>query len=423
LLAATLIACDTGPSRHAPQAAADPSGGPAPETIDRLRSLGYVGFTDERVLPGEREHPVTILDPERSGEGYSLFSNRDLTSAQLIDPLGNVVRSWQDRDARHWSNAELLPDGDLLVPGSLLVRPGGGGERSFLLRLSWDGSEVFRTMLNAHHDAEMMPDGRLACLTFDFRRIPEISPDADVKDNLIAILTPAGHVVEEHSLLDLLRTNPGEFSFQPVAAVVRRKTFVDLLHANSLEFMRHAHLVSRHPIYAPTNVLVSFRHQDTIAIFDWAAKRLLWAWGQGEISGQHDATVLANGNILLFDNGLARSWSRVLELDPLRREIVWEYHAPTPTDLFSLRKGSSQRLPNGNTLLANSDHGEALEVTPDGQTVWRFLNPNTSDDGRRATIVRIKRYPRALIETLLQRDAGRPSQAHLGAAARRPRRE
>ena len=74
-------------------------------------------------------------------------------------------------------------------------------------------------------------------------------------------------------------------------------TFIDLLHPNSIEFMRHRQLAKRHRLYAPTNVLVSFRHQDTIAIFDWEAKRLLWTWGRGEISAQHDATVLENGNI------------------------------------------------------------------------------------------------------------------------------
>ncbi len=374
------------------------------QTVDRLRALGYHGFTDQKLQPGERENPVLVFDSRRSAKGYRLFNNRDLASAQLIDPLGRVVHSWRDPGAHHWSYVELLANGDVLVVGSLLAQP-ENGPRKFLLRMSWDGTVAFRTILNAHHDAEITPDGRLACLTYRFRKIPAISPAAEVKDNLIAVLTPNGEVVETHSLYELLGTNPDEFSFQRVGfGRGRPKDFVDLLHANSLEFMRHAHLESRHPIYASTNVLVSFRHQDTIAIFDWKAKRLVWAWGQGEISGQHDATVLENGNILLFDNGLNRSWSRVLELNPVTREIVWEYQAPTPKDFFSLRRGSSQRLSNGNTLVGNSDSGEAFEVTPSGETVWRFLNPNTNDAGDRAVIGRIKRYPSAPIEALLARE-------------------
>jgi hypothetical protein len=41
-------------------------------------------------------------------------------------------------------------------------------------------------------------------------------------------------------------------------------------------------------------------------------------------------------------------------------------------------------------------------VTPAGEIVWRFLNPNTDEAGRRATIVRIHRYPVEFIERLLE---------------------
>jgi hypothetical protein len=131
--------------------------------------------------------------------------------------------------------------------------------------------------------------------------------------------------------------------------------------------------------------------------------------GEGEISGQHDATVLANGNILIFDNGLDRRASRIVELDPLRKEIVWEYQAAEPQDFFSLRKASSQRLANGNTLIANSDSGDAFEVTPAGERVWHYVNPRADAHGNRATIVRIKRYPTVLIDPLLELDGTRTS--------------
>ena len=58
-------------------------------------------------------------------------------------------------------------------------------------------------------------------------------------------------------------------------------------------------------------ILVCVRNQDLLAIVDWSEKRLLWAWGPGELSGPHDATLLPNGNVLAFDNGLGRDWSRV----------------------------------------------------------------------------------------------------------------
>ena len=40
---------------------------------------------------------------------------------------------------------------------------------------------------------------------------------------------------------------------------------------------------------------------------------------------QHAPTPLPNGNLLIFDNGTLRGYSRVIELNPLTEEIAWEY--------------------------------------------------------------------------------------------------
>ena len=93
----------------------------------------------------------------------------------------------------------------------------------------------------------------------------------------------------------------------------------------------------------------------------------------------------------------------MIELDPLRREMVWQYRAPKPRSFYSASEGSAQRLSNGNTLIGNSVFGEAFEVTPEGDVVWRWRNPNADGQGRRARIVRIKRYPVDEIEALLLR--------------------
>jgi hypothetical protein len=128
---------------------------------------------------------------------------------------------------------------------------------------------------------------------------------------------------------------------------------------------------------------------------------VVWSWGRGQISGPHDAQVLENGHILLFDNGLSRGWSRAIEIDPLTGQIVWEYHGRPPESFFTVGRGSAQRLPNGNTLLAESDRGRALETTAGGQIVWEFICPYRSNQGERAAIVRMIWYSRDLIQPLL----------------------
>ena len=92
----------------------------------------------------------------------------------------------------------------------------------------------------------------------------------------------------------------------------------------------------------------------------------------------------------------------MVELNPLTREIVWEYKAPTPTEFYTRARGSSQRLGNGNTLITNTKSGQVFEVTPEGEIVWEFLSPQLNEKGHRATIVRMKRYELAFVERILE---------------------
>ena len=45
------------------------------------------------------------------------------------------------------------------------------------------------------------------------------------------------------------------------------------------------------------------------------------------------------------------------------------------SDFFNPRIGSAQRLPNGNTLIDEGWFGRFFEVTPEGDTVWEYVNP------------------------------------------------
>ena len=167
---------------------------------------------------------------------------------------------------------------------------------------------------------------------------------------------------------------------------------IDALHANVVEWMRQPQLIGRHEIYGKNHVLVCIRNQDTLVLIDWDTRKLVWAWGQGELSGPHDATLLPSGNILVFDNGLGRNWSRVVEVNPVTREIVWEYQAPEKYSFYSATRGANQRLANGNTLITESDRGRVFEITPEGEIVWEFLNSNMTDKREPSVIVRMRRF-------------------------------
>ncbi len=77
---------------------------------------------------------------------------------------------------------------------------------------------------------------------------------------------------------------------------------------------------------------------------------------------------------MIFDNGLLRDYSRIIELNPKTKQIVWDYVADPPESFFSKIKGSSQKLPNGNILISESSRGRIFEITLEGKIVWEYYN-------------------------------------------------
>jgi hypothetical protein len=51
-------------------------------------------------------------------------------------------------------------------------------------------------------------------------------------------------------------------------------------------------------------------------------------------------------------------------------------------------------------VIANSNWGEAFEVTLEGEEVWHFWNPWLDDEGHRQVIIRMIRYDATDVEPL-----------------------
>ena len=387
------------------------SGRSANDVLGDLQDLGYVGG-----VGAEGGRGAVFRDEQRMQPGYTLVSIFRLSMAKLIDEDGTVVHTWRIDGSRNWDNVELLPNGDILTTGADPYPTNGiRDEERYLLRMSWRGEVIWKHMMFAHHDVALGPDGQLLTLTFQRRSAPEIDPSADLRDDLITRLDPGGRVLDTISMYDLTRDND-LFPLRRKRSVEKGgRKWIDLFHCNSVEQMSHAELFGTHRLYAPEHVLICSRHQNRIAIVNLSTKSLVWAWGIDELDGPHDATLLPSGNILVFDNGLFRGWSRVLEIDPRAARIVWKYEHPDdagrPRDapvrhFYTGSKGSNQRLDNGNTLICNADNGEVFEVTPDGEVVWRYLcdeefeDPERPREELRASLVRAYRYDREFIDAI-----------------------
>ncbi len=304
----------------------------------------------------------------------------------------------------------MLPNGDLLVLGMDDLGWHYGKPETkiipdssrYVMKFNWFGKKVWKQKLLTHHDIELTPGGKLLLLTFERGRDCRIHTTVDTRDDHLTMLERNGELIGSKSMLNAIWNDSKVFPLQTVRpSKLDMRPIVDLFHANSIEWMHHENLFLKNHLYGPGKVLVSFRNQDRVAIFDWHENKFVWSWGQNQISGPHDAHLLKNGNILLFDNGLSRSWSRVIELDPLSGEIVWTYKGNPPQSFYTASKGSAQRLPNGNTLLAESNKGRAIEVTSDGEIVWEFICPHTIGKGKRAALVRVVYHPVEFVDKLL----------------------
>jgi hypothetical protein len=91
------------------------------------------------------------------------------------------------------------------------------------------------------------------------------------------------------------------------------------------------------------------------------------------------------GRLLLFDNQRGDDrHSRVRELDPVSGAEAWGYGGGDDEPRYSWSCGTCHRLPNGNTLIVETQAGRAIEVTPGGEIVWEFVVPHrTGPDGTR----------------------------------------
>jgi len=134
------------------------------------------------------------------------------------------------------------------------------------------------------------------------------------------------------------------------------------------------------PAWRAGNVLVALPELSAIAVVDPKAASVAWLH-RGIRALRSQPMVLASGKLLLFDSPQPDAMSRVVELDPVTEELGWTYQGKADAPLASYRIGSCQRLPNGNTLIVESEAGRAFEVTSGGELVWEYFNPHLTPEG------------------------------------------
>jgi hypothetical protein len=380
------------------------------ERLEMLRSMPYIGFSEEE--SAESESDVVLYDPDRAWDGYNFFGTRTDGHAHLLDMHGNVVHTWTypPKTGPGSDHALMLPNGELLAIKKFQE----------LLRLDWDSNLIWNQRMRAHHDLAMDEHGAIYTLV----QTQENYRGIRVRFDVIVHLTPEGEEIrrwstytrlgqlkeklDTRSFLDVvldkaLGDGSGDLQRdQDLARQIASKQYnYDYFHINTVFLLPDTPLGRADDRFAAGNLLVCFRNVNQIAILDKTTGDILWSWGEGELEWPHYPNMLSNGNILIFDNGKFRKYSRAVEMNPVTGQVVWEYVADPPEDFFSEARGSAQRLPNGNTLITESDRGRVFEVTSEGQIVWVWLNP-ARQGANRETVYRMLRLPPEAVEPLLQ---------------------
>ncbi len=349
--------------------------------IKRLQSLGYVGGS----RPPSRVTGTTILMRGSAATNLRFYVSGHAPGAELIDPDGRVHHRWRfsydqcreanpDRAAAFlpdragvtacWRRARLLPDG-----GVLAIFEGHG-----LVRIDRDSNHLWSYPGTCHHDLDLAPDGSVYVLTREARVVPRFHPRKPVLLDFITHLSAAGQELES---IDLLAA----FENSVYASYLdNAREAGDIFHTNTLELLDGS-LAYKSPVFAAGNFLISVRELGVVAIVDPQQQKVVWALS-GMWSAQHQPTLLANGNLLVFDNKGHEGQSKVVEINPLTQEVVWEFADSPATPFYSETCGTGQRLENGNTLITESDNGRVFEVTAGGTVVWEFRNPERTGKGR-----------------------------------------
>ncbi|WP_216594393.1 aryl-sulfate sulfotransferase [Nostoc sp. PCC 7107] len=313
---------------------------------------------------------LRAYNPDKVYKGYTLFT--PLTGngeVYLLNLEGEVIHQW-NLPYPPGLYGYLLPNGNLFYNGKTPEIPPrfplwGAFKGGVVLEVDPKGNIIWEYKHpDHHHDGRRLRNGNTILLAIE--KIPQsliphikggvagTEADGDIYADVLYEVTPGGEIVWTWHAYEHLDSD--------VFTITPQDQRHEWTHGNTVGEL------------ADGNIIVSFRNISTVAIIDRNTGEIIWTLGDDILAQQHFPNELANGNILIFDNGAYRrhtalNFSRVIEVSRQTKEIVWEYTDNPPQNFFSSYISGAQRLPNGNTLITEGAYGRIFEVTVSGEIV------------------------------------------------------
>ena len=371
-------------------------------------------------------------------DGYTIFAANNNGTTYLIDNEGRQVHTWQSGNgmAPYLLDDGSIIRSVFLSGNPRFVQSGGTGR---VERVDWDGELIWQFDYSTedyrlHHDIEVLPNGNVLMFGWEQKtsseavaagRDPSRLSDGEVWPEHIIEVEPTGalggNIVWEWHVWDHL-SQDFDATKDNFGVVADHPELIDLNFGSAGDDWQHANSIDYNAEL--DQIIFSLRSFNEFWVIDHSTTTaeaashsggnsgkggdLLYRWGNPQAYDrgtagdrkfflQHDAQWIepglpGEGNILVFNNGNGRPGGDASSVDEIvppmdafgsyllspgeaygPPALAWTYIGPPVFYAASL--SGTVRLPNGNTLIAQGPEGILFEVTPAGETVWRYVNP------------------------------------------------
>jgi hypothetical protein len=209
----------------------------------------------------------------------------------------------------------------------------------------------------------------------------DVGDDLAAGMKLVQVATADGNILRAFSIADIIAANPQIDIFElrlrhpqdtdGNEGGLTGRWLWDPIHLNDVDPLPQR-LADKFPMFAAGDLLISAREINLLFVIDPASLKIKW-WKVGATIRQHDPDWTADGSVRVFNNRMGRGFSEIKRIDPATGAMTAAVDGKG-IDFYSRRRGNHQPLPDGGELIASTQQGRIIEVSPDGEVALEFYN-------------------------------------------------
>jgi Arylsulfotransferase (ASST) len=365
--------------------------------LSEATDLRYVRATS----PNDRSPDFTIIESEVDGTRGTLIVQRGPGTPALgwriIVGAFKIGRSIEDaailvspelKIAHYWLlgergpiNVDAEPPSWNLTHGFSALRDGSAihvfRDGTSLNRTDRCGRTMWSVPGDYHHSVTLDDSAETVWTLRD-------DPQGDYAERMkvVQVAVGDGKILREFSIADVISANPENDILElrrrhaddaeGNARALAGRWFNDPIHLNDVDPLPRT-LAASFPQFSPGDLLISAREINLLFVLDPITLSIKW-WRVGATIRQHDPDWRANGRLSVFNNRTNRGYSEIVDLDPRtgEKEVVVDGR---DSDFYSRIRGNHQVLPTGGWLIASTQQGRVIEISPEGSSALVFQAP------------------------------------------------